>query len=198
MTPLPLPQANVAPLREVSPKPPVPAVGKKINQSPPVPWVTQLPGVFASPSGQRGPENTVHSRWGYDSVPWLHTGKRGSWASNTPCLKIQTRQICTPLNSLVRVCPQPGSTNKQSHRWRLLCGHYRYELSLPRSTYRLFPASPLSLSQSHLQWLSPADSSTPYSVGSEEGLLRSDPRYWGRLVDFFSPLQELVARGRLL
>lgn len=59
-------------------------------------WTSQPPGVLASPSGQMGLEGPLRSGRGCDSAPRLGAGKSGSWASKTPHLRIQIRQICTP------------------------------------------------------------------------------------------------------
>lgn len=48
-------------------------------------------------------------------------------------LRIRIRQICTPPSSLVRVSPQFGSANEQSHWLEFLLEYFRHELSLPRS-----------------------------------------------------------------
>ena len=54
-----------------------------------------------------------------------------------------------------QTAPQLGSAGEQSHWFGLLLGHCRYELDLPCSM--CWPSSSL-LSQSHSQYLGPADS----------------------------------------
>ena len=88
------------------------------------------------------PEGTLHSGWGCDSAPWVGVGKQGYRADKIPRLRIQIRQICTLLSSLVRVHLQLHSADEQSCWLGLLLGHCRYELSLPRSVCWLLQTPP--------------------------------------------------------
>ena len=49
----------------------------------------KLPEIVTSPSGQMGLEDTLHSRWGCDSVPSLGTGNH---VGNPSWLRIRIRQ----------------------------------------------------------------------------------------------------------
>ena len=65
-----------------------------------------------------GPEDTVHRGWGCDSAPCLWVGKLGSKrAGKTPHLRIQMRQVYTPLSFLVRVFLQLGSALSKATGW---------------------------------------------------------------------------------
>lgn len=121
-------------------------------------WPAQFPEVVASPPGQMWPEDTLHSRWKYDSSPCLGMGKLGSRASKNLCLRIQIRQICTLQSSLVKVCPQLSSADEQSHWLGLVLGRCRYELSLPRFMHWLLQALPPFSLIGQFQWLRLTDS----------------------------------------
>ena len=57
-------------------------------------WATQLPGVATCLSGPRGPEESLHSRWGCNSASCLGVGKLGCRAGKSLHLRSPVRQIC--------------------------------------------------------------------------------------------------------
>lgn len=86
---------------------------------------------------------------------------------------------------------QPGFVDEPSHWLRLLLGHCRYELCLPRSVWWLLQTPP------HFS-LTVRFPYNPHGVRSEKGLPQSDPQCWGRLVvlpgSLFT-LEQSEARG---
>ena len=60
-------------------------------------------GVVTSSSVQVGLGDTFHNEWYCDSAPCLNMDKPDSWADKTLYLRIQMRQICILLSSLVRI-----------------------------------------------------------------------------------------------
>lgn len=93
----------------------------------------------------------LHSEWDCDSPPWLGMRKPGCSVGKTPCLRIWTRQICTPLSSLVRVYHWFVSADKLSFWFALLLGHHSINLVFPNLCAHCCKPSPLLL---HSQILS--------------------------------------------
>lgn len=151
-------------------------------------------GIATSPSGQMGLKGTLHSKWGWDSAPCLGMGKPCFKAGKTFDLMVLIKQICTLQSFLVRIQSQPGFVHEQSHWLRLLLGHYRYELCLPRSVWWLLQTPPHFSITVRFPY-------GPYGVRSEKGLPQSDLQCWGRLVVLpgsLFPLDESEAQGRPL
>ena len=117
-------------------------------------WATQHPWVVSSPSGQRGPEDTLCSGWGCDSAPCLGISKPGSMASKPLRLRILIRHICTLPSSLVWVHLWLGSADKQSHWLGLLRGLCWDDIHLRRSPCWWLEALPPSPSQIPSCWAS--------------------------------------------
>lgn len=100
-----------------------------------------------------------YSVWSCSSALCLDVGKLGSQAGKTLGFRILIRLICTPLNFLVRVCPQLGFTDEWDCCLGLLFRYWRYELCLPRPTHQLLQNPfPFSTSIGCLPTDSPATS----------------------------------------
>lgn len=84
------------------------------------PWATRFPGLVASPSGLMWPECTLHSGWGYISVPLpgledkgpLHTtlsfpNRLSGWEESWAILSLGYELITLPVHT--RECSTPGA-----------------------------------------------------------------------------------------
>lgn len=127
---------------------------------------------YLQPFWSDGPRRH-YSAWSCSSAPCLGVSKLGSQPGKTLGFRILIRQICTPLNFLVRVCPPTWFC-----RWvRLMFGLIIWVLkvwTLPAKTHTVIAANPFSIL--HHNWLLahrfPCNS---YGVRSELGLPQSDP-----------------------
>ena len=105
------------------------------------------------PSGQMG-LRSLHRGWEHNSVSCLCVVKLHYRAHRTAHLRVQIRQVCTPLNSFIRVCPRLHSATSKA------IGYYLGTTSVNLVCQDLC-GSCFQAPHSLCQWWSPADFLVP-------------------------------------
>lgn len=153
---------------------------------------SQLPGVFVTNlSGQIELVDILHSVWCCDSSPCLGMNQSGTRPDKAPSLKIQIRQVCTPLSSQVRVSPQFGSAEEQIADWDYDMGTAGMTQSAKTHVLVVVGPSPLLHHSLYSQWLNSTDYSAVRMVRDQNrGSGKLNPMLWG------SWLGSLFPQGR--
>ena len=101
-----------------------------------------------------GPEDGLHRGWEHNSVSCLGVVKLHYRAHKSAHLRVQIRQVCTPLNSFIRVCPRLHSAMSKAR------GYYLCTTGVNLVCQDL-SGSCFQAPHSVCQWWSPADFLVP-------------------------------------